>query len=1686
MKKRILSMLMAILLIVSLVPTQVLAPHVHAEGNFVAEVGNTQYTTLQEAIDAADEANPITLLGNVTLSEGLVTEEDDRIILDLAGYTISYAPSEAKATAAITNNGRLTIKDSSAEGTGKVTYESSAPSSANAYATNTITNCGMLFINGGTIENNTSGGASYAVDVNSTLRNAKLTLNNGKIVSKGVAVRQFANSVTCVSGVQINDGVVEGSRALFIQLPGSTNEVKWASLDILGGTITCTNSADLAVYSYSFGDSYSNTNVVIKGGTFNGDVYFHGGSSNGGSGSERVTISGGTFNAVGSYGSTTTADISITGGLYNTDPSDYVAEGYNVCEVEGQYCVEPYKAAQNQTTGNWYPSIEAAIEAAAEGDTILVALDTIEMPAITKKKLTFVSYLDTRVTSVSGVAEGTTFDGFEFAVRVGFTAKDLTLRNCKFTADNGVYYGCGSGTWNVENCEFRNKIYAFQVGESFNHGVEKVYVNVKDCTFYGGFNTYGSDVIIQFTGCTFNAGADYCVLQTHGQMTFNDCTFAADWPSGAAGGHVGVASADAEAAGATVEFYNCTYGGGELFDLMENKTVGLFVVNPTKNDAGLYTGGTFNEEPAAALIAEGYAAAVNDDGYYVVSHVDHSWGNGVVTTNPSCEGTGVKTYTCSVCGKTKTETINATNHNYTSRVTSPTCTSRGYTTYTCSKCDDSYRGDYVSATGHDYSSVTVEPTCTEAGYTDYTCYDCGDSYTEDHAALGHSYEAKVTAPTCTAQGYTTHTCGACGDSYVDTYTAALGHTWDEGQVTTEATEETTGVMTYTCACGETKTEVIPVKGHTHNYTASVVAPTCTAAGYTQYTCACGNSYQADQVPALGHTLTDTVVPSTCTVQGYTTHTCSVCGHSYNDTYTAVLGHTWDNGKVTVAATADANGVKVYTCACGETKSETLPKLGHAFTSVTVAPTCTEQGYTEYTCTTCPSGTHTYRDSYVDALGHTMTDVVTLPTCTTRGYTTHTCTCGYSVIDNYVAATGHSYVTTVTKAPTGDTEGEMTYTCACGSTRTELIPKIGCTFTTEVTAPTCTEQGYTTYTCTACSAVHAHVSDYVPAKGHTLASVITAPTCTAQGYTTHTCTVEGCGYTLQSAQTEMLAHTYVYDSTTPATAETEGKILYKCACGAEKLEIIPAIGHSFQAQVTKEATCEAEGVITYTCTNCEKHSYTEVIPAKGHVWGEGVVTAATCVTSGYTAYTCTVQGCGSVRTTNHTAMKAHTFGTDGKCTGDGCTAKDLSKVTELVGTAQKTDQVSAGAAGYSSADQVLAVMQAAGGKNNVTSTLFDISLKADGVDLSANNFPAEGYVFSIPLPEGVDVEDVIITHMISETYGGHMAGDIEVLDHWLSEDGKSICFRTYSTSPVVMSIVEAAKGSLKGYTVTLGSTIGMNFYLALSDAVLADDGAYMLFTLPNGSTEKVYVKDVKGNGTTDVLGTPCYKFTCKVAVKEMTDAIKAQLVVDGKVAEECTYSVKEYAMYIVAHPSSYQAEEVALAKALLNFGASAQKMFQYNTYALANSELAANDQNVAQLQASALSGYAKQVSAAIQGVSYYGSSTVWEADMVIRHYFTSDDISKITFWLGETKLTPVAFEDMYYVEIDGIVAKDMEKTYVLTISNGTDTQTIGYSVYSYIYSVLAAQIGTYTNAQVAAVQYAYYYSQAAITCFEDKE
>lgn len=234
--------------------------------------------------------------------------------------------------------------------------------------------------------------------------------------------------------------------------------------------------------------------------------------------------------------------------------------------------------------------------------------------------------------------------------------------------------------------------------------------------------------------------------------------------------------------------------------------------------------------------------------------------------------------------------------------------------------DGKWQGYTVSSkgaclhTGYGTTENTVPATCGEAGRVDTICSNCGEVIsTKEIPATGE-------------------------------------HTWGNGTVTTEPTENEPGVRTFTCAvCGATRTETIPATGaHDYQFTRTV-APTCTADGYDLYTCSgCGATEKRNSKPALGHKWDSGKVTTepTETAPGVRTYTCTVCGEVKTEVIPATGAHThkWDAGKVTTAPTATTPGVRTYTCTiCGQTKEEVIPPTGGS-TVCPGGPSCPSYGF----------------------------------------------------------------------------------------------------------------------------------------------------------------------------------------------------------------------------------------------------------------------------------------------------------------------------------------------------------------------------------------------------------------------------------------------------------------------------------------------------------------------------------------------------------------------------------------------------------------------------------------------------------------------------------------------------------------------------------------------------------------------
>ena len=261
-----------------------------------------------------------------------------------------------------------------------------------------------------------------------------------------------------------------------------------------------------------------------------------------------------------------------------------------------------------------------------------------------------------------------------------------------------------------------------------------------------------------------------------------------------------------------------------------------------------------------------------------------------------------------------------------------TCTEQGNTEYWyCAGCDHYYadgnasteiqKDSYItSALGHNWNGgvVTKEPTEEEEGIKTFTCERCGNSYTETIPKKEHEHnlmhtEAKDAG--CTETGNTEYWfCDKCGKYYADSdatteiqkdsyITAALGHLWNEGEVTKEPTEEEEGIKTFTCGrCGETYTKSIPPKEHEHSLIHNEANdPTCTQTGNTEYWyCEGCDSYFADEEANT-----------------------EIIKDSY---LIAALGHKWNDGEVTKEPTEEEEGEKTFTCLnCGDTYTESIPK-----------------------------------------------------------------------------------------------------------------------------------------------------------------------------------------------------------------------------------------------------------------------------------------------------------------------------------------------------------------------------------------------------------------------------------------------------------------------------------------------------------------------------------------------------------------------------------------------------------------------------------------------------------------------------------------------------------------------------------------------------------------------------------------
>ena len=440
-----------------------------------------------------------------------------------------------------------------------------------------------------------------------------------------------------------------------------------------------------------------------------------------------------------------------------------------------------------------------------------------------------------------------------------------------------------------------------------------------------------------------------------------------------------------------------------------------------------------------------------------------------VTTEPTCDKEGLRTYTAKVTFEGK---------DYTDTKTEP-----------------------IPAKGHTLTAVAEVPaTCETAGTSaHWKCDVCGKLFSDAEGKTETTLE-KLTIP-------------------------ATGHVY--GEPVWKWTDDFKATATFTCANDTTHVEKVDA-----TVTSEVTEGSCEVGGTRTYTAKVtfeGKEYtdtKTEPVPAKGHTLTAVqAVPATCETAGVEAHwECEVCGKLFSD----AEGKTETTlEKLAIPATGHAYGAPVWkwnddftasaTFACGNDASHMETVNAAVTNEVTTEATCEVDGVRTYTAKVTFEGKE-YTDTKtepVPAKGHTLTAVQAVPaTCETAGVEAHwECeVCGKLFSDAEgktettleklaIPATGHAYGAPVWKW-NDDFIASATFTCGNDASHVETV---NAAVTNEVTTEaTCEVDGVRTYTAKVTFEGKEYTdtkTEVIPATGHDTELVgAKDATCTEDGYT----------------------------------------------------------------------------------------------------------------------------------------------------------------------------------------------------------------------------------------------------------------------------------------------------------------------------------------------------------------------------------------------------------------------------------------------------------------------------------------------------------------------------------------------------------------------------------------------------------
>ena len=311
-------------------------------------------------------------------------------------------------------------------------------------------------------------------------------------------------------------------------------------------------------------------------------------------------------------------------------------------------------------------------------------------------------------------------------------------------------------------------------------------------------------------------------------------------------------------------------------------------------------------------------------------------------------------------------------------------------------------------------------------------------------------------------------------------------------------------------------------------------------------------------------------------------------------------------------------------------------------------------------------------------------------------------------------------------------------------------------------------------------------------------------------------------------------------------------------------------------------------------------------------------------------------------------------------------------------------------------------------------------------------------------------DYVITGTVSYTNGGTYNCYIQGIRNYT---GGVACTYTVKAEPTV---------KWSTISTSLGGNIAMNFYVELSENLVSDPNAYIQFSFA-GRAVKFPLSQGKPSQKN---GVTVYQFSCPITSKNMTDEITAQIFnASGAVGASKSMSVDTYCNWVIANYKDQKT--INLMKAMLNYGASAQKLFKYRTDDLANASLAASDKVFGAVDASA---YKHSVVGTEEGIIAKSMTLLLDSETTVRVYFEltgNKSIDSYTFTVDGVKVQPTFKDGKYYIERPNISAHRLDDMHVFTCGGITVT----YGGLSYVNQVMT-YYSSGTTFEMASALYAY--------------